>query len=357
MRYLYLHMGMTGRIRVEGIDENWGAKDINGETKKGKGNAVSSTKPSGGGKAIIDEEYKYHPKYTYASFTSTHGVVPFKAFFCDPRKFGSCHFADNLSLFDELAPDALDLKDMNVAISKLTDQRLGIKALLLDQKRVVSGVGNWVADETLYQCRLHPDQSYLTTEQASKVCAALFDIVQIAADSLRNQTHYPEDWLFHYRWTKKKSGKDALGNNITFITSGGRTSAIVAAYQKLYKSQQPSSHAKNLKMLRVRKVKKKKHVKSPDNGKKRKINESQIIIKVKITQGKSICARVLEEKRKRNESQIILKVKIMQGKSICARVLEEKDSIESFGDRKKIKSERNEKTSVPMALRRSSRLA
>ena len=31
-----------------------------------------------------------------------------------------------------------------------------IKAVLLDQERVVCGVGNWVADEVLFQSGIHP---------------------------------------------------------------------------------------------------------------------------------------------------------------------------------------------------------
>lgn len=32
-----------------------------------------------------------------------------------------------------------------------------IKALILDQA-IISGIGNWVADESLYHARLHPEQ-------------------------------------------------------------------------------------------------------------------------------------------------------------------------------------------------------
>lgn len=44
---------------------------------------------------------------------------------------------------------------------------------------------------------------------------------------------FPPGWLFHYRWVKQAKGcKDAEGRTITFVQSGGRTSAVVAAIQK-----------------------------------------------------------------------------------------------------------------------------
>lgn len=223
-KYLYLHMGMTGRIRVDGVSENWGGKKLNGEE-------VVSEKQAPKG-----ADSSFPPKYTHVMFKCN----GFTACFCDPRKFGSCYFANDLSALDELAPDAIDCKDDDAVVPKLSNQRLGIKAVLLDQKRAVSGVGNWVADEVLYQCHIHPDQSYLTEEQAATVWKTLQNVVSLAVNCLKNHTHYPESWLFHHRWTKKKAGKDAAGYNITFLTSGGRTSAIVAVHQKLYKSQGPA---------------------------------------------------------------------------------------------------------------------
>ena len=48
-------------------------------------------------------------------------------------------------------------------------------------------------------------------------------------------TSFPKEWLFHYRWGKGKGGTTVPGPNggsISFLTVGGRTSAIVAKVQK-----------------------------------------------------------------------------------------------------------------------------
>jgi formamidopyrimidine-DNA glycosylase len=87
----------------------------------------------------------------------------------------------------------------------------------MDQKRAVSGVGNWVADEVLYQCEIHPDQTYLTMDQARGLCGTLRTILAVAVDRLRKGEDFPEEWLFHYRWSKKKASKDHRGRPLTFV--------------------------------------------------------------------------------------------------------------------------------------------
>lgn len=211
--YLYLHMGMTGRISSPNRESGWGRQ---------------SSK-------VADIEYP--PRYTYLTFATKH----YQAAFSDPRKFGKAVLSDNLDPFSLLAPDALNCNDekliRNEIIPGFVEQTRSIKAILLDQNRVCSGVGNWVADEVLYQIGMHPDQQYLTEEQGSRLFETLQAIVRTAVGCLNSDTKYPDSWLFGYRWTKKRAGKDAAGRALTFLTSGGRTSAIVASVQKLNKRQ------------------------------------------------------------------------------------------------------------------------
>lgn len=242
IQYLFLHMGMTGRIRVYGKSENWGDKKDSGS--------------SGHSEVPLDDE-ALPPKYTCLTFSSSRSN--YTAYFCDPRKFGSAYLANDLSDLESLAPDALTCTDRNIIegqiLPALTNQRLGIKAILLDQKRAVSGVGNWVADEVLYQCKMHPDQTKLDIDESTLIYEKLHDIVSIAVKSLKSDCSYPENWLFHYRWTGKKSGKDAEGRTISFITSGGRTTAIINALQKLYARSSPSKQSNSEKNNMKTKVK------------------------------------------------------------------------------------------------------
>jgi formamidopyrimidine-DNA glycosylase len=191
--FMLLHMGMTGRITTPAFTCRFGSQSFKVETE-------------------------YPPRYTYLTFQ----MGDFEAAFSDPRKFGSCELCYDLSALELLAPDALTATEIEIEnhiLPKLSEQKRGIKAILLDQKRACCGVGNWVADEVLYQSGIHPDQVFLTKEQATAVFSKLQGILSAAVDCLRDDMDYPEDWLFRYRWTKKRAGKDFEGRSISFVTS------------------------------------------------------------------------------------------------------------------------------------------
>ena len=67
--------------------------------------------------------------------------------------------------------DMPTLEEFTISLSK---QRRAIKALLLDQS-FSAGIGNWVADEVLYQSKIHPEQpaDSLTAEQVRQLHHAL----------------------------------------------------------------------------------------------------------------------------------------------------------------------------------------
>ena len=119
----------------------------------------------------------------------------------------------------------------------VSSRRVPIKALLLDQA-FLSGVGNWVGDEVLYQASIHPEQpaNSLTRAEVGRLYTALHDVTGHAVRVLADWERYGDDWLFLFRWSKgqKDSAKRLPnGSRITFITVGGRTSAVVADRQKL----------------------------------------------------------------------------------------------------------------------------
>ena len=114
-------------------------------------------------------------------------------------------------------------------------KKVPIKALLLDQGNI-SGVGNWVADEVLYQARIHPEQ-YSNTfddEQVKRLHDALTDVCTIACSTLADSKQFPETWLMKYRWDKGKKDANILpnGEKIVHLKVGGRTSAVVPSVQK-----------------------------------------------------------------------------------------------------------------------------
>ena len=67
----------------------------------------------------------------------------------------------------------------------------------------VSGIGNWVADEVLYQARIHPSTpaNKLSPEQVSKLVEVIAYVLGTAVALDARNEDFPKDWLFHYRYT------------------------------------------------------------------------------------------------------------------------------------------------------------
>src|SRR5262245_17665829 len=108
-----------------------------------------------------------------------------------------------------------------------------LKAVLLDQG-FAAGVGNWIADEVLYQARLDPPRraNTLTREEAARLRAKLRAVVALSVRVQSDSERYPRSWLFHYRWGKHAGAVTGRGESIRYITVGGRTTAWVPAMQR-----------------------------------------------------------------------------------------------------------------------------
>ena len=118
------------------------------------------------------------------------------------------------------------------------DRRIGrrktvVKSLLLDQS-FAAGVGNWIADEALYQARIDPRTRIheLTPQRRTRLRKVIHDIVDTAVAVDARKDEFPEDWLFHHRWGRKEGARTADGRPISFLDIGGRTTAWVPSRQK-----------------------------------------------------------------------------------------------------------------------------
>ncbi|XP_008372714.1 formamidopyrimidine-DNA glycosylase isoform X1 [Malus domestica] len=156
--------------------------------------------------------------------------------FTDKRRFARVRLLkDPTSVppISELGPDALlEPMTVNELFECFSKKKIAIKTLLLDQS-VISGIGNWVADEVLYQARIHPEQSAasLSKENCAALHTSIKEVIEYAVQVDAESIHFPREWLFHFRWGKKP-GK-VNGKKIEFITVGSRTSAFVPELQKL----------------------------------------------------------------------------------------------------------------------------
>jgi formamidopyrimidine-DNA glycosylase len=108
-----------------------------------------------------------------------------------------------------------------------------LKGLLLDQS-FAAGVGNWIADEALYQAKLDPRRRVASLEPAEvrRLRSALLRVVKRAVDVNAVKERFPRTWLFHRRWGKDLDARTVRGEPIEFLTVAGRTTAWVPAVQR-----------------------------------------------------------------------------------------------------------------------------
>jgi formamidopyrimidine-DNA glycosylase len=107
-----------------------------------------------------------------------------------------------------------------------------IKALLLDQS-FAAGVGNWIADEVLYQARIAPRRHArsLSDKELDRLRARLRSVVRTAVRARADSDRFPRRWLFHRRWDRRP-GVTGSGHAIRRETIAGRTAAWVPAVQR-----------------------------------------------------------------------------------------------------------------------------
>ncbi|KAI1632688.1 putative formamidopyrimidine-DNA glycosylase [Biscogniauxia mediterranea] len=218
-----MHLGMTGWVHVRG--------EQTGYTRY-----VERTK---------GDKEQWPPKFCRFQL-QTDGDPVVEVAFTDARRFGrvrlvDCPAADirRRSPLVKNGPDPVVDRDVfteDFLRRKMRSRHVPVKALLLDQA-TMSGVGNWVGDEILYQARLHPEQYCDDFDDADvrTLYEAIRYVCDTAVEKLGDSEQFPKDWLFNHRWGKgKKDSATTLpsGEKITFITVGGRTSCIVPSVQK-----------------------------------------------------------------------------------------------------------------------------
>ncbi|ANM60730.1 MUTM homolog-1 [Arabidopsis thaliana] len=179
-----------------------------------KGVAVTKYKRS----AVKDSE-EWPSKYSKFFVELDDGL---ELSFTDKRRFAKVRLLANptsVSPISELGPDAL-LEPMTVDefAESLAKKKITIKPLLLDQG-YISGIGNWIADEVLYQARIHPLQtaSSLSKEQCEALHTSIKEVIEKAVEVDADSSQFPSYWIFHNR--EKKPGKAFVdGLNPTFHT-------------------------------------------------------------------------------------------------------------------------------------------
>jgi formamidopyrimidine-DNA glycosylase len=157
--------------------------------------------------------------------------------FADARRLGRIRLRNDPPReppISTLGFDALrDLPPVSRLRRILAGRTAPVKAVLLDQS-FAAGVGNWIADEVLYNARIDPRRrvNTLTADELTRLRRAMRLVITTAVRLSSDSDRFPRSWLFHYRWGRDASAVTARGERIKYATVGGRTTAWVPALQR-----------------------------------------------------------------------------------------------------------------------------
>jgi formamidopyrimidine-DNA glycosylase len=186
--WLGLHLGMTGELRVE------------------------------------------PPKYPFLKYDhlimrqSKRSLV-----FSDQRQFGRVLFAQSNVAplwWAQLPPSILSDQFKRDSVAKFCRRRKGtpLKSLLLMQERF-PGIGNWMADEILWQARLNPTTraGVLSESQIGTLYRATRGVCKNAVEIMDENGEYPETWLFVHRWANGGKCPRCRTSLVRELVGGRRT--------------------------------------------------------------------------------------------------------------------------------------
>jgi len=210
--WVFGHLGMAGWIRELG---------------------APTTRLREHGNAPLDDK-EGRPRFLKLMITADDGK---RIAFTDQRRLARLWLGEDPkedSRVKELGFDCYDdlpsAKDLRTFLMK---RKAPIKAILLDQS-LFAGVGNWIADETLWHAHISPKRSAdsLSPKEVERLRGAIEMVMHVAVDAGADSSKYPEDWLFTSRWGGKKGRTDIGGKKIIREQVGGRTTAWVPSVQK-----------------------------------------------------------------------------------------------------------------------------
>lgn len=197
--WLGLHMGMTGELRVERPD--------------------------------------YEPqKHDHLVLQQAKRSLVFR----DPRQFGRVRFhaGKHAPAWWSDLPVSVLSKEFTLDHMRgflIRHKKAPLKAVLLSQTGF-PGVGNWMADEILWQSKIHPWQkpNALSVTGTKKLHQS---VRHVCSEAMRivgsDWSDLPKHWLFKYRW-KRGGHCPRCHGPLKHATIGGRTTCWCPRCQKLH---------------------------------------------------------------------------------------------------------------------------
>lgn len=171
------------------------------------------------------------PKYGHIQISFGSG---FHFSFINKRKFGWLDLAEDVDAYKNeigLSDDARELK-LDDFLASFKNRKSYIKPILMDQS-VAAGVGNWMADEILFQARIHPKSKVTDMDEADlkSIYQSMQHVIEVAIKHDAHYDDFPSEFLIHNR----KDGGICPQTNceIEKIKVGGRTTYFSPEWQEL----------------------------------------------------------------------------------------------------------------------------
>jgi len=158
--------------------------------------------------------------------------------FSDPRQFGRVLFHRGKTQppwWRDRPAEILSLQFTRTFMEQFLSRRgrAPIKAVLLMQSGF-PGIGNWMADEILWQSKIHPSRpaGRLRPEETKKLHAKIQSVSRVSLRTVgKNDGDLPKSWLFHHRW--ENGGHCPVdGTALRRAQIGGRTTCWCPSCQK-----------------------------------------------------------------------------------------------------------------------------
>lgn len=157
--------------------------------------------------------------------------------YSDPRMFGRIRYATGLEAPDwwailppQILSESFTIEYMQAFLKRRA--KAPIKAVLLMQE-AFPGVGNWMADEILWRCRIYPAVPAGCIGSSKRI--ELFDTLkEVCREAIRvigtDWNRPPDNWLFNHRW-KDGGTCPATGKPLCREPIGGRTTCWSPSWQ------------------------------------------------------------------------------------------------------------------------------
>ena len=154
--------------------------------------------------------------------------------FRDLRKFGVIQIVSDLAdyhISNKLGTDLLEINEKSF-IKAFKNRKTFIKNVLLDQKHF-AGIGNWIADEMLFEVGVHPEE--IATDITEEKLKLLYKSAKrIVEEAIEFDTHYgefPKHFFTNYR-KENAIHPDYKNSPVQRLVVGGRGTFIVPQKQK-----------------------------------------------------------------------------------------------------------------------------